>query len=83
MTELPAIQVPATDVRTQQDWHQQHPSWLYASVLEGVLTNHSKNPQDAVVSVDQFGVLPLPTGRLVAGDIYIMDNGMRPLEPRR
>lgn len=80
MTALPLCEVSPATVGTVEDWRQQHPSWLYSALLTGHLRHHEQITEDWPLDDVLPGRLPLPSGRLVVGDPYLVEPDHAPLE---
>jgi hypothetical protein len=77
---LPVSEAAVLDaVTTGIQWQQQRANWLYRGLLAGTLTVTDNDAiRSYAITLHELGIVPIPDGRLVAGDPYVMPADAQP-----
>ena len=73
--------LPAQSVQTESSdpWWKLRAGWIYAAIVSGDLRDHDAQDEVRyVVQRESIGILPLPGGRLVGADPYVMGADPQP-----
>ncbi len=71
MSALPDCSVARTTVTTPANWRQQSPTWLYRSIREGALHDHSR-ATTLPVAMQHLGEVHLGSGSLSVRDPFVV-----------